>query len=157
MTLSNLTLAQLSEACNLPDYNAKDSEETQGAKKSNIPCVWNYKDKECSTEYLAADNDKAKTNNKKKTYKELLNCLKQRLIQCSRREREYWTKFKQIINGMGFKHNAEVMFNSEEPSLYQDAYNSRQTLNDKSIIALLEKVKQETDKQMGYRLEDIKM
>ena len=160
MTLSNLTLAQLSEACNLSNYNAKDSEETQGTNKSNIPCVWNYKDKECSTEYLAADNDKAKTNNKKKLSKEQLNCLIQKVKQYVKQKTAYWNKFKEIINGMGFKLRTEAMFEksgikSGDGLLYEDAYNSRQSFSDKNVKSLFEKAKQETDKHMGYRLEDI--
>lgn len=159
MTLSNLTLAQLSEACNLPNYNAKDSEETQGTKKSNIPCVWNYEGEENSSEYLAADNNKTKTNNKKKLSERQEKCLIQKLKQYVKQKTAYWNKFKEIINGMGFKLRTEAMFEksgikSGDGLLYEDAYNSRQSFSDKNVKSLFEKAKQETDKQMGYRLED---
>lgn len=159
MTLSNLTLAQLSEACNLPNYNAKDSEETQGTKKSNIPCVWNYEGEENSSEYLAADNNKTKTNNKKKLSERQEKCLIQKLKQYVKQKTAYWNKFKEIINGMGFKLRTEAMFEksgikSGDGLLYEDAYNSRQSFSDKNVKSLFEKAKQETDKQIGYRLED---
>lgn len=154
MTLPNLTLAQATETCNLFNLNAKNSEETKGTDRNNIPCIWNYQEEESSSEFLSANNNK-KTDNKKPLTEKMKNSLTGKI----KKHTAYWTKFKQIINGMGFKLKTEAMFekfgkNSKDGLIYEDAYNNRQSFSDKSVKAMFEKAKQETDKQMGYSAEN---
>lgn len=83
-------------------------------------------------------------------------------MQYIKQNNAYWNKFKEIINGMGFKLRTEALFEKSgikdaDGLLYEDAYKHRQSFSDKNAIAIFDKVKQETDKQMGYRPEDIKM
>ncbi len=142
-TLSQLTLTQTSEVLS---YDANTSEEMQGNKKNNIDCVWTH------GEYFAANgNNSKKKNINKSTFTKILN----NFLDKTKKKNAYWAKFRQIINGMGFKLASEAMcekagIKSNDGLLYEDAYNSRQSFKDKKTQALFERAKQETDKQMGY-------